>query len=549
MKHPGKTREQVIEELERAEEALKWLSATAIELVGFPPERDIYEFICTKTKELVGNAIVSVSSVDEETRVLRIRKLAGIGPIKLEKIESLLGKKAVGTSFEGVHDGARHALLSGSLHEVEGGLHRLFFERVPKPVCSAMERLLDIKRIYSIGLKRNGSLFGNVTIVMREGARLNKNVLEAFLNEVSAVLECRLAQEELRKSEEKFRGIAERSFDAIFTSDHEGTFTYLSPTIERIFGYTSSEMVGRHFSEFLAEYEVPRVLRLFGEAMHGRYTEVMPIEVVKKDDTAAYLEVSHSLILDNGRPVGIQGLIRDVTERRRAESALRKEQGLLKQLLELQERERQLISYEIHDGLTQHVFGAQMMLLGMEPHMESLPDKAREGFGRVLQLLDFAGKEARTLINQLRPPILDESGLLAAVDFLISEQSTSAAVKIEFQHDGTFEDLAPPLQAIAFRIIQEGLTNARQHSCSKKVRVALARHDGVLRVEVRDWGCGFNPSEVRENRFGLEGIRERARLFGGNATIDTILGRGTCVSVELPAVNKPLMVTVGQSEE
>ena len=117
MKHQDKTREQVIEELERAEEALRWLSATAIELVGFPPERDIFEFICTKTKELVGNAIVSVNSIDEENSVLRIRKLAGVGPIKVEKLEALLARKLVGTSFEGVDD---EGVSSNKSDRIEG---------------------------------------------------------------------------------------------------------------------------------------------------------------------------------------------------------------------------------------------------------------------------------------------------------------------------------------------------------------------------------------------------------------------------------------------
>jgi PAS domain S-box-containing protein len=331
--------------------------------------------------------------------------------------------------------------------------------------------------------------------------------------------------------------MAERSFDAVFTSDCEGKFTYISSAAERIFGFTSEEMVERHFSEFLAESEVPRVLRLFGEAMQGRYTEVMPIEVIKKDGTHAHLEVAHSLILDDGRPVGVQGLIRDMTERRRAEDALRREQRLLRQMLELQERERRLISYEIHDGLTQHVFGAQMLLQGLASRVELLPEDVRESFGQALRLLNCGGEEARALINQLRPPILDESGILAAIDFLIAEQSGSATAEIKFHHDGPFEDLPSALQAIVFRIVQEGLANACRHSQSEKVHVALARNNGAIRVEVRDWGRGFDPDKVEENRFGLEGIRERARLFGGKAAIDTAPGKGTRVSVELPDVD------------
>ena len=375
-----------------------------------------------------------------------------------------------------------------------------------------------------LGLGNREGGYGAEDLEMAEALALV--IVQAFLG--------KRAEDALRRSEQKFRGIAERSFDAIFTSDHQGYFTYLSSAIERILGYTSNEMVDRHFTEFLAEGEVPRVLHLFSEAMQGRYAETLTIEVVKKDGSHAHLEVSHSRIFDNGSPVGIQGLIRDVTERKRTEDALHREQRLLKHLLELHERERRLISYEVHDGLAQCIFAAQMMLQALEPRLELLPDNAQNSFRQALRLLNHSGMEARMLISHLRPPILDESGVLAAIAYLIAEHSVSATANIELQHEGAFEDLAAPLQAIVFRIVQEGLSNACRHSQSQKIRVALARHPGVIRVEVRDWGCGFDPSLVQENHFGLEGIRERARLFGGKALIETAPGQGTCITVELP---------------
>jgi len=357
------------------------------------------------------------------------------------------------------------------------------------------------------------------------------------------------AEETVRQSEQRFRGIAERSFDAIFTADEEGNFSYLSSAVERILGYRSEEMVHRHFCEFLVPSEIPRVQRLFGEALQGAFTEVLSIEAIRKNGTHAHLEVSHSRILDRDRLVGLQGLIRDVTERKRAEDALRKEQHLLRQLLEVQERERRLISYEIHDGLAQRIFGAQMLLQGVEPQIETLPDDARERFGQALQLLNHGGKEARALISQLRPPILDESGILAAIDYLVAEQSALAAVKVGFRKEGRFEGLPTALQAIIFRIVQEGLANACRHSQSDRVHVELARHDGTIRVEVRDWGRGFDPSNVKENSFGLEGMRERARLFGGKTTIDSAPGMGTRITVELPDVDIQSAITSVHSDE
>jgi signal transduction histidine kinase len=148
--------------------------------------------------------------------------------------------------------------------------------------------------------------------------------------------------------------------------------------------------------------------------------------------------------------------------------------------------------------------------------------------------------EARRLISGLRPPILDESGIVAAVDYLICEHEKLGDPKIEFIHNVQFDRLALPLETAVFRIVQETLTNACQHSRSEKVRVELLQRRGHIQIQVQDWGIGFDPEKVEENRFGLQGIRERARLLGGLVSIDTAPGRGTRITTELPLLDMVL---------
>ena len=87
-----------------------------------------------------------------------------------------------------------------------------------------------------------------------------------------------------------------------------------------------------------------------------------------------------------------------------------------------------------------------------------------------------------------------------------------------------------------YRIVQEGLTNACRHSKSPRIRVELVERDGLLQIKVQDWGEGFDPTRVEADRFGLEGIRQRARLLGGSARVESAPGQGTCLTVELPLV-------------
>ncbi len=164
---------------------------------------------------------------------------------------------------------------------------------------------------------------------------------------------------------------------------------------------------------------------------------------------------------------------------------------------------------------------------------DKLSDAVRAELTRGVKLLRSAVSEGRRLISGLRPPILDESGIVAAIEYLINENRESLP-DVEFIHDTSFSRLAPPLEDAVFRIVQEALNNVRRHSHCQRARVHMVQTVDHLRVEVRDWGVGFSPEQVAPDRFGLQGIMERVRLLGGQATIGSSPGEGTCVSVEIP---------------
>ena len=136
-----------------------------------------------------------------------------------------------------------------------------------------------------------------------------------------------------------------------------------------------------------------------------------------------------------------------------------------------------------------------------------------------MTMLQQGHYEARRLIAGVRPPILDESGVVDAVGHLVNEQSRLKGPKIDYHSRVDFDRLVPTLENAIYRITQEALMNACQHSKSEKVRVSLLQQEDRVRIEIRDWGVGFDPKAVRGNRFGLEGIRQRARLLGGKFSI------------------------------
>jgi PAS domain S-box-containing protein len=235
----------------------------------------------------------------------------------------------------------------------------------------------------------------------------------------------------------------------------------------------------------------------------------------------------------------------EIAERRRvealirqAEESLRQEQQTLRQLLDVYEKHRQLISYEIHDGVAQRLAAAQMTLEGVLSKCKTTgcPPDAREAFGKVAQMLRDGIDEARRLMSGLRPLVLDEAGLLDAIDYLACEAGQKQDCEIHCTHQVAFRRLASPLETAVFRIVQEALQNACRHGRCTLIEIRLQQHDDRVRVTVTDNGVGFDPANVDTSRFGLKGIRQRAELFGGWATIQSTPGQGTTVMVELPIV-------------
>ncbi len=239
-------------------------------------------------------------------------------------------------------------------------------------------------------------------------------------------------------------------------------------------------------------------------------------------------------------------LVREVAERARAEEELKRERRALEHLLQAHERHRQLFAYEIHDGLVQGLAAAVMHLEAAQQGLPGTGGQVRDEFDRTRRLLRESIDEARRLISGLRPPVLDEFGVVAAIEYLLREVP-QRELDIEFTHDVQFDRLDSLLEATVFRIVQEALNNICQHSRTAKARVSLTQVGDRIQIEVRDWGQGFDPAVVAGNRFGIQGIRERARLLRGVAVVEASPGQGARLFVDLP-VTYPLTGAGERSE-
>lgn len=251
------------------------------------------------------------------------------------------------------------------------------------------------------------------------------------------------------------------------------------------------------------------------------------------DDTPLWFSVCQRRIVCHGRECMLTILV-DITRRKADEARQRQKRKTLRRLLESADRDRELIACEVHDGLLQQITAALMRLEAGRRAIEKGKAEPAEQIGVAARLVREAIKEARSLIDGVRPPDLDHIGLVPALKTFAEKTAQNSGMEIEFVHQFSSEGLSPQLEAAVYRIVQESLNNVWRHSESEKARVELTADMKHVTITVRDWGVGFDPAHIDESRFGLTSIRERARLFGGSVTIDSASTKGTTISVKLP---------------
>ena len=219
---------------------------------------------------------------------------------------------------------------------------------------------------------------------------------------------------------------------------------------------------------------------------------------------------------------------REKTERERALARL------VTQVSLAQEEERRRVAYDIHDGLAQLIVSAKQHLDTCADLLAGGEARARDELRTGLDRLNRAVSETRRILMALRPPALDAAGLARAVNDVLREAAEEGGWSIRFDSDIGPAPLPEAAETAAFRIAQEALANCLRHSGTSAVEVGLARRDGCLVLDVRDFGAGFGSTPDPNARgLGLQSMRERARLLGGDVSIEATPGRGTRVTARL----------------
>jgi PAS domain S-box-containing protein len=354
------------------------------------------------------------------------------------------------------------------------------------------------------------------------------------------ITERKQAEQELRKSEERYRDLVENARDVIYTTDLEGTYTSVNKAGEQLLGYTREEALKLSPADVIAPEYLAKARQMLARKLAGESETVYELEAVRKDGRRVTIELNTRLVYRDNVPVGVQGIGRDVTERKRAEERLRKSneklRALAARLQAVREEESIKIAREIHDELGGGLTGLKMDVSWIERRMPGVGDEAiRQKLRSMSELIDETIQKVRNISTELRPSVLDDLGLAAAIEWQAREFQRRTEIECVITSLDEEVALSAEKSTAVFRIFQEVLTNVARHARATRVEISMEKRDGDLVLKVCDDGRGIRESDISDTRsLGLLGMRERAVVFGGVVEIEGARGRGTTVTVRIP---------------
>jgi two-component system, NarL family, sensor histidine kinase DegS len=259
--------------------------------------------------------------------------------------------------------------------------------------------------------------------------------------------------------------------------------------------------------------------------------------LTNRDGNQAVVTLSTSQVTLDGDIPALQHVVRDITAERRAAENLRL---YAQEVTRAQEEERKRIARELHDDTMQVIGALSRETDNFLRRNAALPDNERQFLTDLRERLNQALRDVRRFSQNLRPSVLDDLGLLAAVKSLLNELRDSYQIDAQLQVVGEERRFVPDKEVLIFRTIQEAVNNIRRHSDASTARITIAFEPPNTYITISDNGQGFGtqremPGLPRSDQLGLVGIQERVRLLGGSVQIQSILERGTTLSLIIPS--------------
>jgi two-component system sensor histidine kinase UhpB len=492
--------------------------------------------------------------------------IAGMAFDITERIEreDLLKRQA--HIIDEIRDGVISTNVDGRITSWNKGAERLFGYRAEEAAGQQLSLLLypgehhdSLTHLVWDALNRNGSHDVELPLVRKTGesfyAHLGLTLLHDEQGAVAGIIGYVRDITDRRNVEEALKS-REAALKLALNAAHMGTWNWCLATDEvtyssqvpSLYGCGGDDF-GAYFDEFLRHVypkDRPTVLAAFQHSISSRTAYEIEHRCVWPDDTVHWLIAKGEVIWEQDRPIRLTGTIMDVTQRKEAEIKLQHAHDQLRQLakrlVDMEEEERARLSRELHDEFAQTLTGLSYSLVRLVKQLQERfePTTIRDmqqDIGTMEGLVHKMIGSTRRIATGLRPSILDQLGLIAALRWLARDSETLLLIPCEMSID---DDLAqqpfdPTLSITIFRITQELLTNVARHAGASRVVVEAAYEAPCVILTVHDDGRGITEQEISNPvSLGLRGIRERVALLGGEIEIHGLPGEGTSVQARIP---------------
>ena len=389
-----------------------------------------------------------------------------------------------------------------------------------------------------VGLRATGEEFPVEASISQHGDGDSK-LYTVILRDVTQRVR---SQQLLAQSEGRLRGIIESAMDAIITVDAGERVVLFNAAAEQVFRCPREQAIGAPLNGFIPERyrgSHTRHVRNFGasDSRSRRMAGQRVVMGLRRDGEEFPAEASISHIGEGDEKL-YTVILRDVTERVRADEALRRSKDQLREFAQaaqsVREQEKSRIARELHDELGQALTALKLDVAWLKSTLHS-EHAAAAKLDAMESMLNATVASTRRISSDLRPLILDDLGLVPALEWLVQNFTQRTGIVCNLSIGDPDMEIGDPHSTAIFRILQESLTNAAKHAKASRIDASLHRDASGIELRVRDDGVGFAlDAPPRRDSYGLLGLRERAFLLGGEVHIDSAPGRGTAIEVRLP---------------
>ena len=319
---------------------------------------------------------------------------------------------------------------------------------------------------------------------------------------------------------ERYEALFENANDMVFTLDLAGRITTINDSGERLLQRSRKDLLGKHVLDLVPEDQRAAARQWLDQVVQGAELPTAEWDVVNAAGQRAKLEINTRIIERDGRPVEVEAIARDITERRQLE----------RELLEISNREQRRIGHDLHDGVCQQLAGIAYRLSILGDRLQTKAAAESAEVEQISGLINEANSQARTVARGLFPVRLEDSGLLPALEELAEGIASRFKVRCQFSSQSPPSVVDGEVTLHLYFIAQEAVLNAVKHGAATEVTILLKPHGEYYQLTIRDNGKGFQMSNVSRSGMGIRIMRYRARVIGATLELTSQPAQGTKVS-------------------